>query len=345
MSGGRSQPAMAVGCQDGAPGLPVPCGGKRLLTVGLMALTESWGLQEPRPHCRVVPCYSGCRGHCHGVTTIVSPSPARGASWCRGKRLFPARNSPGTASPRRSGLLAPLPTLSLQHRWIQPPRVLFGEKTPRDGTWRWRRRLARRSGTPVGRSQRRCPPARACGGSGVGTGRAARAQKHEKAEEFPPPCSANREGRGEGGERRRRERAAEPGPARALSHPVPAVGTVGGTGPPGRLPTPLQGDMGLGRLQGQAQPVGTVGDTRVRAHPPASPSPRGQRPWDSRGAQGTFPSPARRRPLLKQGSRCPWGAAGAGRCPGVTRRAQRAGDPSAPCPQRHQGLRSPQGCN
>lgn len=102
VSGGRSWPAMAVGCRDGVLGLPVPCGGKRRLSWGdpacsagcsplaassHEAVPESrglWGspLSAPSPVPGAILLFRGigdttAGGRCGGGM----PPPAQGASW------------------------------------------------------------------------------------------------------------------------------------------------------------------------------------------------------------------------------------------------------------------------
>lgn len=152
----------------------------------------------------------------------MAPSPAWGPSQCQGKRLFPARNSPGTAPPCVFHAAstppwpdpdhpAPLPTPALHHRWIQPPWALWGENTPG-----WDRATAKPP----------CPLSRhpgtewwdAAGAGALPPGHVAAAEsgsaalgelpgpslpgaeKHEKAEIFPRPAAQT--GKGEGKEGR-----------------------------------------------------------------------------------------------------------------------------------------------
>lgn len=170
---------MAVGCRDGAPGLPVPCGGKRLrswrvpsLSTGCSppvasshrALPESWGVQgspipAPSPPLGTVPCYSEAQGTPRQGDNHRSTVPSSGSLTVPGEAAVPGQKQPWHSSLMFS--MRPQPCrCRIRTTWpLSPPRLcsmdgssppgLFGEKIPRGGTGRWPTRLAHRPGIPV----------------------------------------------------------------------------------------------------------------------------------------------------------------------------------------------------
>lgn len=218
------------------------------------------------PPPETVPCYSEVQGTPRRGDNYRGTVPSLGTLTVPGEAAVPGQKQPWHGSPMcfpcglnpamaRSGPPGPSSHPSFAPQMDPAPLGSLGRKHPGVGQGDSRTALpivpTSRHGM-VGCSRRRCPPARARGGSGVGqcgTGRAARAEpprgrETRKGRNISPPCSANREGRGEGG-KRRQERAAKPGTTPpggrcAVTHRRAAVpgpqhevgGGCGGTGPP-----------------------------------------------------------------------------------------------------------------
>lgn len=158
VSGGRSWPAMAVGSRDGARGLPVPCGGKRLRSRRVLSLSAGCSPPVALPHHALpegggapgspisaappplgtVPCYSQAPGTLQWGDNPHGTVPSPGSLTMPGEEAVPSQNQPWHGSPMCSpcSLNPPEwpdpdhPDPALQHGWIQPPWALWGENTP-----------------------------------------------------------------------------------------------------------------------------------------------------------------------------------------------------------------------
>lgn len=227
---------MALGCRDGAPRLPVPCGGKRWRSQGVparsaggappaasshRAVPESWGLwgtplPAPSPAPRALPLFrgagktaaGGCRGRGGWTPWRGDTAPSSGTLVGRREAAVPGQKRAG-AGPPCAPHAAPLPAPA---RGDPAAPRLFGEnpRTPHPGAGK------SLPGIPARCGAARCGRVGAAGALPPGhvaavAGRAAPGSLPGPS--LPAPTNTTRHKyfptlqRKQGGERRRSERA------------------------------------------------------------------------------------------------------------------------------------------